>query len=104
MRPGASSLTIFITSRTAHFYSILRLPYAPLKPLYLWLGANIMALMSKHVWVSLVLLVLFGLLGWYFLVKQEVPGAKFPFRFGLDLVGGTELVYKADTTEVEDVS
>jgi len=58
---------------------------------------------AKHIWVSIILLAIFGLLGWYFLIRQEVPGARYPFRFGLDLVGGTELVYKADTSEVDDV-
>jgi preprotein translocase subunit SecD len=56
----------------------------------------------KHLWVSLLLLVLSGLAGWYFLGVQEREGAKFPFRFGLDLVGGTELIYQADTSKVTD--
>lgn len=54
---------------------------------------------KKHLWLSLALLVIFGLLGYFYLR----PGAQPPFRFGLDLVGGTELVYRADTSEVEDV-
>lgn len=58
---------------------------------------------KKYFWISSLLLVIFGFLGWYFLVKQEVSGAKYPFRFGLDLVGGTELVYKADTSKISDV-
>lgn len=57
----------------------------------------------KHLWISLLLLAVFGLLGWYFLVNQAGPNARYPFRFGLDLVGGTELVYRADTSKVEDV-
>ncbi len=57
----------------------------------------------KHIWFSLILIILFGLLGWYFLLVQRGAEARFPFRFGLDLVGGTELVYKADTSKVEDV-
>ncbi|MDO8424242.1 MAG: protein translocase subunit SecD [bacterium] len=59
--------------------------------------------MRKHAVISLILLVLFGLLGWYFLLNQRGGDSKFPFRFGLDLIGGTELVYKADTSKVEDV-
>ena len=58
----------------------------------------------KHLGLSLALLVIFGALGWYFLIQQERVGSKFPFRFGLDLVGGTELIYRADTSKVEDVS
>ena len=59
--------------------------------------------MRKHVIWSLILIIIFIVLG-YFLVRQERVGATYPFRFGLDLVGGTELVYQADTSDVEDVS
>lgn len=58
----------------------------------------------KHLWISLFLFAIFGCLGWYFLISQERDGARFPFRFGLDLIGGTELIYRADTSKVEDVS
>jgi preprotein translocase subunit SecD len=54
---------------------------------------------NKHIWASVVLLVAIATLG-FFIAK----GDRFPFSFGLDLVGGTELVYKADTSNVEDVS
>jgi len=57
---------------------------------------------AKHLWISLILLVVFGLLGWYFLLAQRGAGARYPFRFGLDLVGGTELIYRADTSGVAD--
>ncbi|MFZ2484878.1 MAG: protein translocase subunit SecD [Minisyncoccia bacterium] len=56
----------------------------------------------KFIYISVVLLIAFALLG-YFLMVQQKPGARFPFRFGLDLVGGTELVYRADTSKVSDV-
>lgn len=56
--------------------------------------------MRKYIVWSLLLLVAFGALA-YFLVREQKPGAKYPFRFGLDLVGGTELVYRADTSKVE---
>ena len=59
--------------------------------------------MSKHVWISIALIAVFVLLG-FFLVRSQREGAKFPFRFGLDLVGGTELIYRADISEVSDVS
>ncbi len=52
----------------------------------------------KYVIWSIVLIVAFGLIAFFFLK----PGSK-PFKFGLDLVGGTELVYKADTSNVSDV-
>ncbi|MDZ4205699.1 MAG: protein translocase subunit SecD [Patescibacteria group bacterium] len=57
----------------------------------------------KHIWISLILLIVFVFLA-YFLVVEQRPGARFPFSFGLDLVGGTELVYRADTSNVEDVN
>jgi preprotein translocase subunit SecD len=56
----------------------------------------------KHIYISILLLAVFVSLG-YFLVAQNREGARYPFSFGLDLVGGTELVYKADTSNVEDV-
>jgi len=55
----------------------------------------------KHALLSLLLIVVFVLLG-YFLVREQRVGAKYPFKFGLDLVGGTELIYKADTSKVVD--
>lgn len=58
--------------------------------------------MHKHIWISIILILAFVLIG-SFLVRSERDGAKFPFRFGLDLVGGTELIYKADTSKVSDV-
>jgi len=62
-----------------------------------------MTTMPKHLLISLAIVVTLILLG-IFLVKSEHEGARFPFNFGLDLVGGTELVYLADTSEAEDVS
>lgn len=59
--------------------------------------------MREHIIWSIILVIIFILLG-YFLVREQVPGAKFPFRFGLDLVGGTELIYKADTLNVGNIS
>ncbi|MBX4200488.1 protein translocase subunit SecD [Candidatus Parcubacteria bacterium] len=57
--------------------------------------------MKKYIVWSVILLIIFALLG-YFLVREQRPGARYPFRFGLDLVGGTELVYNADTSKVTD--
>ena len=58
--------------------------------------------MKKYIVWSLILLAIFGLLA-YFLVRENRAGAKYPFKFGLDLVGGTELIYRADTSKVENV-
>lgn len=57
--------------------------------------------MRKYIVWSLILLVVFASLA-FFLVRQQREGAKYPFRFGLDLVGGTELIYRADTSKVSD--
>lgn len=42
----------------------------------------------------------------YFVYSSEQPGAKFPFKLGLDLNGGSHLVYQADVSSIEssDVS
>ncbi|MBI2673887.1 MAG: protein translocase subunit SecD [Candidatus Zambryskibacteria bacterium] len=59
--------------------------------------------MRKYLIGSIVLIVFFLLLG-IFLVWSERENTKFPFSFGLDLVGGTELVYRADTSNVADIN
>lgn len=38
----------------------------------------------------------------YFVFNSEREGAAFPFKFGLDLAGGTHLIYRADTSKVAD--
>lgn len=53
--------------------------------------------MSKHLYTSIILIIVFTLIAYFFLWA----GGK-PFRFGLDLVGGTELIYKGDILAVED--
>ncbi len=58
---------------------------------------------KKHIIISAILLVVFVMLG-YFLVQGQKTSSKFPFKFGLDLVGGTELLYKADTSKVSNIS
>lgn len=58
--------------------------------------------MRKYISWSLVLVAIFVSLG-FFLMRQDGPEARFPFRFGLDLVGGTELIYRADTSDVDNV-
>lgn len=40
-----------------------------------------------------------GLLSW-FILTNEGPTAKYPVKLGLDLAGGTALVYKADTKDI----
>lgn len=40
-----------------------------------------------------------GLLSWFILIN-EGPEARYPVKLGLDLAGGTSLVYKADTKDI----
>jgi len=54
--------------------------------------------MWKYRLSALLTLVLGCLLGWY-IYNSEVTGSR-PFRLGLDLSGGTQLVYKADVSAI----
>lgn len=59
--------------------------------------------MSKHRFVSVLLLVILVGIG-YFVYQSQTPGGKFQkyaFKLGLDLNGGTELVYRADISKVQ---
>ena len=40
-----------------------------------------------------------SLLSW-FIISTEGPQSKFPVKLGLDLAGGTSLVYRADTSKI----
>lgn len=55
--------------------------------------------MNKYLLSSIALLIAFVLLGSF-----VVRGERFPFHFGLDLVGGTELIYRAETEGLDDRS
>ncbi len=54
--------------------------------------------MWKYRLASVAILALGALLGWY-VYSSEVSGSR-PFRLGLDLSGGTQLLYKADTSSI----
>jgi preprotein translocase subunit SecD len=58
----------------------------------------------KHRIFSVILIVVFALMGYglYLSEKPESWFARFPFVLGLDLNGGTELVYRADVSLVEE--
>ncbi|MCE9541053.1 protein translocase subunit SecD [Candidatus Kaiserbacteria bacterium] len=47
---------------------------------------------------ALIILILGAALGWY-LYHSQISGSK-PFKLGLDLSGGTQLVYRADTNAI----
>ncbi len=56
--------------------------------------------------ISLIILVIATALAFFVFSPEKVNQegdslSKFPFKFGLDLVGGSHLVYKADITELE---
>lgn len=54
--------------------------------------------MLKYRPYALAILVIGALLGWY-VYDSQVSGSR-PFRLGLDLSGGTQLLYKADTSAI----
>ena len=52
--------------------------------------------------IGAALLFIAGLAIGYFIYSSEVaPDSNFAFKYGLDLQGGTHLVYRADTSEVD---
>jgi preprotein translocase subunit SecD len=55
--------------------------------------------MSRRIFPALLVLVLAGLLGW-FVFSTDAPKNHFAVKLGLDLAGGTELIYKADTSRI----
>lgn len=50
---------------------------------------------------AVVILLVGAALGW-FVYSSEQPNGRFPFQFGLDLAGGSHLVYQADTSAVAE--
>ena len=55
--------------------------------------------MTKYRTWTLVLIVAMVLIGW-FVYSTQKANSRHPFKLGLDLAGGTELIYKADTKQV----
>lgn len=53
-----------------------------------------------RVFRSLIVLVLGGTLAWFVYTNATQPDATYPFKLGLDLAGGSHLVYEADTSNV----
>lgn len=50
---------------------------------------------------AIVVLVIGGLIGWFVYVNGTNPESERPFKLGLDLAGGSHLVYEADVTNVD---
>jgi preprotein translocase subunit SecD len=55
--------------------------------------------MARRIFQALLVLVLAGLLGW-FVLSTNKPTSHYSVKLGLDLAGGTELIYKADTSKI----
>lgn len=54
--------------------------------------------------VNALWILLAGIAVGYFVITSQInPESRFPFKFGLDLSGGTHLIYKADVSEVNPV-
>jgi preprotein translocase subunit SecD len=52
---------------------------------------------------SVVLIIVAVLVGWFLYASQTTASgfaSRYPFKLGLDLAGGTELIYKADTSKI----
>lgn len=49
---------------------------------------------------AVILILLGGLVGYFTYNSQTSPDSKFPFRLGLDLAGGTQLIYNADVSAI----
>ena len=56
--------------------------------------------MFKRRYIAVVILVLAAVLA-FFVYKTQVSGGNWAFKLGLDLSGGSHLVYKADTSKVD---
>lgn len=51
---------------------------------------------------AVVILIVGAALGWFVYSSQATPDSRFPFRLGLDLAGGSHLIYQADTSSVPE--
>ncbi len=54
-----------------------------------------------RVFRAIVLIVVTGLIGFFVYTNATSPDARFPFKLGLDLAGGSHLVYEADVTGID---
>ncbi|MFC1775605.1 protein translocase subunit SecD [Patescibacteria group bacterium] len=53
--------------------------------------------------IALIFLIAGAGIGYFNYTSETNPGSKFPFKLGLDLSGGTHLVYEADTSALHQV-
>jgi len=57
-------------------------------------------MLKSRIFAVLILLAGFGI-GYFVYMSEKKEDAQFPFRLGLDLSGGTHLIYRADVSRVE---
>lgn len=50
---------------------------------------------------AVLVIIMAGLIGWFVYSNATTPEAKHPFKLGLDLAGGSHLVYEADVSKVQ---
>lgn len=55
---------------------------------------------TRHIVWSVAVLIVAAALAWFIYSTTHQPGSRYAVKLGLDLAGGTELVYKADTSAV----
>ncbi len=63
---------------------------------------GLQASMLKHRYISIFLIIAIALLGYFVYTTQVNPQSPYAFKLGLDLNGGTELIYKADISQVKN--
>jgi len=56
--------------------------------------------MMKMRLITLIILIAGAGVGYFVFNSERTDGSSFPFKYGLDLAGGTHLVYRADTSSV----
>ncbi|MEX0930992.1 MAG: protein translocase subunit SecD [Candidatus Paceibacterota bacterium] len=54
-----------------------------------------------RIFYAVVVLCIGGIIGFFVYANSTDSDARFPFKFGLDLAGGSHLVYEADVSEIE---
>lgn len=59
---------------------------------------KVIAIFRALVWLTVA-----GLLGWQIFVNATAPDSQRPFKLGLDLAGGSHLVYEADLTGIDSL-
>ena len=67
-------------------------------------GAGILLAMIKVRLFALIALIVGALIGWFVWSTEQAGDTSFPFKFGLDLSGGAQLVYQADVSRIDPLN